>query len=154
LLIADEPTTALDVTTQAQILEQLREIKRLYRTSIILITHDIALISDFADVIVVMYAGQVCEIGLTQDVIRRPQHPYTRALLATIPRAEIPAGERLTSIPGEPPDPAAVPAGCPFAPRCPSVMEICRQINPPRFTVGPGWEAACHLHNPAAVGVA
>lgn len=154
LLIADEPTTALDVTTQAEILGRLEAIKRDYGTSIILITHDIALVAQFADVIVVMYAGQVAEIGPPDAVIHNPQHPYTEALLSSVPRAEVPAGARLRAIPGDPPDPAAVPSGCPFAARCPFVMAVCREVNPPRFVVGPNHESACHLRAPAAVEVA
>jgi peptide/nickel transport system permease protein len=150
LLIADEPTTALDVTTQAQILERLREIIRRYHTSFILITHDIALLAGFVDTIIVMYAGQICEIGSTQAIIDSPRHPYTQALLNSVPRAEIAAGTELTAIPGDPPDPATIPPGCPFASRCPEVMDICRQVNPPRLSVGPGQEAACHLYTAEA----
>jgi peptide/nickel transport system permease protein len=153
LLIADEPTTAVDVTTQAQILERLREIQRRHNTSIILITHDIALVAEFADVILVMYAGQVCEIGPAQAVIEAPRHPYTQALLNSVPRAEVPAGARLTAIPGELPDPTAIPEGCPFAVRCPSVMDICRKINPALVSVTPNHAAACHLNSPALVKV-
>jgi peptide/nickel transport system permease protein len=147
LLIADEPTTALDVTTQAQIMEKLREIIHRHNTSLILITHDIALIAGFVDMIVVMYAGQVCEIGPTQIIIASPRHPYTQALLNSVPRAEVAIGTELTAIPGDPPDPTVISPGCPFASRCPEVMDICWQVNPPRLSVGPEQEAACHLYS-------
>lgn len=148
LLIADEPTTALDVTTQAQILEQLREITRRSNTSLILITHDIALVAEYADVILVMYAGQVAEVGPVPAVISDPKHPYTQALLESVPRAEAAVGERLQVIPGELPDPTTVPGGCPFAPRCPFVMDVCRDVNPSQFEIDPGRTAACHLWSP------
>jgi oligopeptide/dipeptide ABC transporter ATP-binding protein len=145
LLIADEPTTALDVTTQAQVLEQLRDITKEYNTALILITHDIALVHQYADKVIVLYAGQVCESGPVGDVIHSPQHPYTKALLESVPRADLEPGERLPAIAGELPDPTAVPEGCPFAPRCQFVMDICHQVNPPLEEVEPGWAAACHL---------
>ena len=148
LLIADEPTTALDVTTQAQILEQLREITQGHQTSLILITHDIALVSEYTDVVLVMYAGQVCEFGPVAQVVTEPHHPYTRALLESVPRADLPIGARLQAIPGELPDPAHIPSGCPFAPRCPEVMDICRGVDPDQFVVGAEHVAACHLWSP------
>jgi peptide/nickel transport system permease protein len=148
LLIADEPTTALDVTTQAQILEQLREITQRHHTSLILITHDIALVSEYTDVVLVMYAGQACEIGPVAQVVTEPHHPYTRALLESVPRADLPIGARLQAIPGELPDPAHIPPGCPFAPRCPEVMDICRGVDPDQFVVGAEHLAACHLWSP------
>ncbi|MGH9243747.1 MAG: dipeptide/oligopeptide/nickel ABC transporter permease/ATP-binding protein [Acidimicrobiales bacterium] len=148
LLIADEPTTALDVTTQAQILGRLRQLTREHDTSLILITHDIALVSEYADQVLVMYAGQVCEVGPARSVIEDPRHPYTRALLESVPRAALPSGALLHAIPGELPDPADVPSGCPFAPRCPSVMDVCRSVNPDRFVVAPHHRAACHLWAP------
>ncbi|MFQ5966781.1 MAG: dipeptide/oligopeptide/nickel ABC transporter permease/ATP-binding protein [Acidimicrobiia bacterium] len=148
LLIADEPTTALDVTTQAQILEQLREITQEHGTSLILITHDIALVAEYADVVLVMYAGQACEFGPSSQVVNDPKHPYTRALLESVPRADLPGGTRLEAIPGELPDPSLISEGCPFAPRCPSVMEVCRDVNPDQFAVGPAHLAACHLWSP------
>jgi peptide/nickel transport system permease protein len=148
VLIADEPSTALDVTTQAQILEQLREITRRSRTSLVLITHDIAVVAEYADVVLVMYAGQVCEVGPQEAVVSDPKHPYTVALLSALPRADVPRGARLEAIPGEPPDPAEPPLGCPFAPRCPHVMDVCRSVNPPQFDVGAGRTAACHLWAP------
>ena len=145
LLIADEPSSALDVTTQAQVLERLREITRQHQTSLILITHDIALVAEFADEILVMYAGQVCEVGPVRSVIDDTKHPYTKALLDSVPRAEIETGTRLQAIPGELPDPTALPPGCPFADRCVSVMDICREVNPSQVRVGPDHDVACHL---------
>ena len=105
LLIADEPTTALDVTTQAQVLDQLVAITREHDTALILITHDIALVSEYVDDVVVMYAGSVVESGPVEDVIGRARHPYTQALLESVPRADLAPGERLAAIPGELPDP-------------------------------------------------
>jgi len=93
----------------------------------------------------VMYAGQVCEVGPVATILEDPKHPYTRALLESVPRVDLPSEARLQAIPGEPPDPAAVLPGCPFAPRCPEVMDICRGVNPPLIQVTPDREAACHL---------
>ena len=100
LLIADEPTTALDVTTQAQVLEQLREITQRHQTSLILITHDIALVAEYTDLVLVMYAGQVCEFGPVAQVVTEPHHPYTRALLESVPRADLPVGRPAAGHPG------------------------------------------------------
>jgi peptide/nickel transport system permease protein len=147
LLIADEPTTALDVTTQAQILDRLGDLREQAGTSVILITHDIALLSQYAENIVVMYAGRVCEAGPIANVIDDPRHPYTRALLDSIPREDEPAGARLRSIPGDPPDPSSIPPGCPFAARCPAVMPVCREVDPPLIAVANARVAACHLND-------
>jgi peptide/nickel transport system permease protein len=144
LLILDEPTSALDVTTQAQLLDELVSLRAARGTSIIFITHDIALLGDFADVIMVMYAGRVCEFGPARQALDAPQHPYTRALIAAVERRSV-SGGRLTSIPGDPPDPATLPPGCPFAPRCPYAMPVCREIMPAMVTIGEGRRAACHL---------
>ena len=149
LLIADEPTTALDVTTQAQILDRLQGFKRELGTSIILISHDIALVAGFADVLVVMYAGRVAEVGPSREVLAGPSHPYTKALLESAPRAGLAVGSRLRAIPGELPDPARIPPGCPFADRCRFVMDICRREDPPVFKVGTDHGAACHLNDPS-----
>lgn len=154
LLIADEPTTALDVTTQAQVLEQLREVTRQHQTALIFITHDIALVREYADNIVVLYAGQVAEQGPVESVISSPEHPYTQALLESVPRGDIDPDERLPVIRGELPDPTRVPVGCPFAPRCPYVMEVCVGVNPPLEKVGEGRLAACHLDSVPAGKVA
>jgi peptide/nickel transport system permease protein len=145
VLILDEPTSALDVTTQAQFLDELDALQERSGTSIVFITHDIALLANFADAILVMYAGQVCEIGPTRQVIEAPRHPYTRALLDAVERTSVGETGRLAAIPGDPPDPARLPPGCPFAPRCPHAMAICREVMPRRIAVGSGHEAACHL---------
>src|SRR5918999_4744685 len=145
LLIADEPTTALDVTTQAQILDQLRELNRRLDTSLIFITHDIALLSDYADRILVMYAGKVCEVGTAEAVVNDPRHPYTRALIASVPSVDMGPDEELESIGGELPDPTAIPEGCPFATRCPEVMDVCWEVDPEHARIRSDHTAACHL---------
>jgi len=145
LLILDEPTSALDVTTQAQLLDELDRIRRERGTSVLFITHDIALLNGFADRILVMYGGEVCEDGPERDVLRAPQHPYTQALLSAVERASVTADGRLAAIPGDPPDPKRPLPGCPFAPRCPYVMDICWVSKPPRVPVGTHHRAACHL---------
>ncbi len=118
LLIADEPTTALDVTTQAQILELMRRLRVEHGSSIILITHDMAVVSDIADQVLVMYAGRAAEQGPKSDIFRRPRHPYTWGLLSSVPRPRAERVRRLPTIPGSPPSPLEVAPGCPFAPRC------------------------------------
>ncbi|MGH2751016.1 MAG: dipeptide/oligopeptide/nickel ABC transporter permease/ATP-binding protein [Actinomycetota bacterium] len=144
LLIADEPTTALDVTTQAQILDEMSKLKDEHNTSLIFITHDIALLSEYADRLLVMYAGKVCEVGSAAEVIADPKHPYTQALIASVPRPEM-EGEALHAIGGELADPSSVPEGCPFATRCPEVMDVCWEVDPEHAQIGPGHTAACHL---------
>jgi peptide/nickel transport system permease protein len=144
LLIADEPTTALDTTTQEQILSELVDLARSRDISLLLITHDIALVSQYADRILVLYAGEVCETGPTDRVISEPAHPYTRALLESVPRVEV-RTDRLQAIPGELPDPRATAVGCPFAARCPHVMDICRVEDPFPVEIATAQWAACHL---------
>jgi peptide/nickel transport system ATP-binding protein len=114
---------------------------------LILITHDIALVREYADYVVVLYAGQVCESGPVDAVIHSPQHPYTQALIESAPRADLEPGERLPAIPGELPDATDTLVGCPFTPRCRYAMDICSRINPPLEAVGPGRVAACHLNS-------
>jgi oligopeptide/dipeptide ABC transporter ATP-binding protein len=145
LLILDEPTSALDVTTQAQLLDELESVRTRFGTSIVFITHDIALLGDFADFILVMYAGQLCEIGPRDEIVDRPRHPYTQALIGAVERTHAPGTNRLVAIPGDPADPTRLAPGCPFAPRCPFAMPICREVNPVPVTVGAGHEVACHL---------
>ena len=129
LLVADEPTTALDVTIQAQILDLLGELREQLGMSILLITHNLGLVGQWADRVAVMYAGQIVETGPAQDVLRHPLHPYTRLLLDSVPR--LGAGTtRLTAIPGSVPSMRAVPSGCRFHPRCPHAQPDCRQIEP------------------------
>jgi peptide/nickel transport system ATP-binding protein len=142
VLLADEPTTALDATVQIQILLLLRELQRELGLSIIFVTHDIGVAVEIADRMAVMYAGRVVESGSVRDVIRSPRHPYTRGLLASrVERAR--KGDRLETIPGSPPDLAALPPGCSFAPRCPLAIPACREVVPPLDVVSEGHQAAC-----------
>jgi peptide/nickel transport system ATP-binding protein len=143
LLIADEPTTALDVTVQAQILDLLRDLREKFDSSIILITHDMGVVAGIADTIMVMYAGRLVERGLTREIFAHPAHPYTQGLLASIPPMEGPRLHRLPSIPGTPPTPSSMPAGCAFAPRCPYRFAPCG--NPPPLFALPGQDSACFL---------
>jgi len=130
LIIADEPTTALDVTVQAQILDLLKDLTRETGAALILITHDLGVVARYADRVVVMYAGRVVEQAPAALLYRSPQHPYTRGLLASVPRLDGPAGERLVPIDGAPPDLAALPPGCPFAPRCTHALAACLDSRP------------------------
>jgi oligopeptide transport system ATP-binding protein len=144
LLIADEPTTALDVTIQAQILDLMRELSREFASSVILITHDLGVVAGMADQVVVMYAGYVVEMGRIEDIFYRARHPYTHMLLQSIPRLDRARDVPLRPIPGQPPDLLHLPAGCPFAPRCRNVRDICGQAMPPLDPSGaPGHLAAC-----------
>jgi len=145
LLIADEPTTALDVTIQAQILELMRDLKTRVGTAILLITHDLAVIAEVADDVCVMYAGRIIEQGPVAEVFRRPLHPYSQGLLASIPRLDQPSKE-LKSIPGSVPNLISPPTGCRFHPRCPYAMPICKQEVPPMTTEGPQHTVACYLY--------
>ncbi|WGX98982.1 dipeptide/oligopeptide/nickel ABC transporter permease/ATP-binding protein [Nocardioides sp. L-11A] len=145
LLLADEPTTALDVTTQAQVLDQIAAMRDDLGTSVVLISHDLGLMAEVADEIVVMYAGEVCEAGRTEDVLASPAHPYTRALLASAPGAGRPRSGVLATIPGDLPDPATTRQGCAFADRCPEAMTICHSIAPPAVEHAPAWAVSCHL---------
>jgi peptide/nickel transport system ATP-binding protein len=148
LLIADEPTTALDVTTQAQILALMRSLRDRVGTSIILITHDLGIIAEMCDEVNVMYAGQMVEQADVFDLFERPSHPYTRGLLASIPRATQPrSARRMPSIPGMVPNLAALPAGCRFSPRCDAVMAVCRTQAPDLAEIGAGHVARCWLHS-------
>jgi len=126
LLIADEPTTALDVTTQAQILELIKKLQATYGSSVVLITHDMGVISEMADRVVVMYAGRPVEVGDRREVIRQPRHPYTWGLLGAVPRVES-KRNRLVTIPGTAVSPLNLPVGCAFAPRCAHRFEACDQ---------------------------
>jgi len=143
LLIADEPTTALDVTIQAQILQLLRELQRDFGSSILLITHDLGVVNELADRIAVMYAGRVVEHGLREEVLSAPRHPYTQGLLRSIP-ALAKRGERLTEIPGVVPRPSDWPKGCRFCTRCPRVFEPCAQIVPGPTSLSKSHAACCH----------
>ncbi len=130
LIVADEPTTALDVTVQAQILDLLKELTRETGAALILITHDLGVVARYADTVVVMYAGRVVEQAKAQALYRSPHHPYTCGLLASVPRLDGPAGQRLVPIDGAPPDLAALPAGCAFAPRCARAEPACLATRP------------------------
>ena len=150
ILLADEPTTALDVTTQAQILELMQDIQKETGCGIILITHNLGVVARMAERVAVMYAGRIVESGRLSDVFYRPKHPYTWGLLGSMPDMQERAGSRLTAIPGSPPDLFAPPKGCGFAARCPYCMELCLENDPPAFPVGEGHDARCWLLHPAA----
>ena len=148
LLIADEPTTALDVTIQAQIMDLLAEIKEKTSTAIILITHDLGVVASMADRVAVMYAGKVVETGTCEDIFYRNAHPYTQALLKSLPSVDMNKTQRLVSIPGTRPVLLNPPKGCGFGARCTHCMKICHEEQPPVFKVGEGHEAACWLLHP------
>lgn len=152
LLIADEPTTALDVTIQAQILELFEEIQSRTGVSIILITHDLGVVAKIADRIAVMYAGKVIEIGEKREVFYSPQHPYTKGLLASVPRLDL-KEEELQPIDGTPPDLFAPPVGCPFTARCPFAMEVCDKVYPPTTTLSVTHQVDCWLQDERAKNV-
>ncbi|MGQ0733559.1 MAG: ABC transporter ATP-binding protein [Acidobacteriota bacterium] len=147
LVIADEPTTALDVTVQAQILDLLREMKDTLHLSLLLITHDLGVIAETADRVAVMYAGRLVEEGPVRAIFRDALHPYTRGLLASIPGGgDSTAGARLRAIDGTVPNLAALPPGCAFAPRCPHRMDVCSSSVPPMVSVQPAHQVRCYLH--------
>jgi oligopeptide/dipeptide ABC transporter ATP-binding protein len=143
LIIADEPTTALDVTIQAQILDLLRDMKAAFNLALLLITHDLGVIAEIADRVAVMYAGRIVEHGPVRSVLRQPQHPYTRGLLSSMPGL---AGGRLRAIEGSVPQLDALPSGCGFHPRCPDCFAPCTIERPPDFMVGDDHEAKCFLY--------
>jgi oligopeptide transport system ATP-binding protein len=143
LLIADEPTTALDVTIQAQIVELVARLRESLHMAIIWITHDLGVVAGMADRVIVMYAGYIVEEASVEDLYDHPSHPYTLALLAALPRVDRRRDQRLKSIPGAPPNLLVEPHGCPFAPRCEFVIERCRAENPPLLDVGKNHVAAC-----------
>lgn len=145
LVLADEPTTALDVTLQAQVLDLMAHIKEETGTSIVLVTHDFGVVSEFCDRVVVMYAGKVVESARRDELFADPLHPYTRGLLNSVPRIGK-RGVRLVPIEGTVPEPINFPPGCRFAGRCPEAMQECREVDPPLMEVVPGRWAACHLH--------
>jgi oligopeptide/dipeptide ABC transporter ATP-binding protein len=150
LLLADEPTTSLDVTVEAQIGELLRDLQTELGLAVILVSHDIALVAELCDRVLVMYAGRLVETAPAGVLLAQPGHPYTSQLLRSIPPFPG-SGERLYAMPGEVADSTGAVQGCVFASRCESHMgEICDTVRPPGFTVGAGHVAACHLHAPAA----
>jgi oligopeptide/dipeptide ABC transporter ATP-binding protein len=147
LVIADEPTTALDATIQAEILDLLREKRATLGLSLLLITHDLGVIAGIADRVAVMYGGRIVEAGPVRDLFHRPQHPYTRGLLASIPGGT--PGQRLRAIDGSVPLPGALPPGCAFNPRCPDRFDVCASAPPPDYHVGEGHTAKCFLYDTA-----
>lgn len=150
LLIADEPTTALDVTIQAQILELMKEIQNESSTSIILITHDLGVVAEMCDYVVVMYAGKIVETGTAQEIFRNPSHPYTQGLLKSVPRLDMDRTVPLVPIIGSPPDLFAPPQGCSFYSRCSQAMRICKNHDPELEKVGENRTSACWLNHPMA----
>ena len=143
ILIADEPTTALDVTIQAQIVDLVKALKERLGMAVIWITHDLGVVAGLAETVNVMYAGFIVERGTVDDIYKDPHHPYTLALLESLPRVDRTKDEKLTTIPGFPPDLLGLPPGCPFMPRCTYAVEHCREENPDLMEVGPGHTAAC-----------
>ena len=150
LLIADEPTTALDVTIQDQILRRLRELEKEYGTSIIFITHDLGVVAELCDRVAVMYGGLIMEEALIDDLFEKPGLPYTMGLLASIPDIEQDKSVRLKPIPGSPPDMTNPPKGCPFAPRCPYARKLCGEELPEFVEVGENHRSRCFLQYPDA----
>ncbi|MET1101153.1 MAG: ABC transporter ATP-binding protein [Pyrodictiaceae archaeon] len=144
VLVADEPTTALDVIVQKQVMDVLDEIRRRHGTTMILITHDIALAAERADKIAVMYAGHIVEVATKKEIIENPLHPYTRGLIASVP--DVSSEEWPKPIPGNPPDLRNPPPGCRFHPRCPEARDICKRITPRLYEPKPGHLVACHLY--------
>ncbi len=145
LLIADEPTTALDVTIQAQILELMKELQKKTHMGIIFITHNLGVVAEICDKVSVMYAGKIVEQGPVDDIFYQPSHPYTLGLLKSMPRVDADEHERLIPIEGTPVDMLNPPDGCPFAPRCEHCMKVCLQHMPPYVEVGPDHRSACWL---------
>jgi oligopeptide transport system ATP-binding protein len=145
LLIADEPTTALDVTIQAQIIELMKELQEGSRAAIVLITHDLGVIAGLSDRVMVMYAGRIVETGTAREIFYDPQHPYTKGLLKSMPRLDERRAEALETIPGQPPNLQRLPPGCPFRPRCPYAFDRCELELPLLRSIGPGRAKACHL---------
>jgi oligopeptide/dipeptide ABC transporter ATP-binding protein len=145
LLIADEPTTALDATTEIQILHRLRELQQSFHCAILFVSHNLGVVSALCDRVNVMYAGEVVERGSMRDVFHDPRHPYSQKLLECDPARIKHSGEALPTIPGDLPDLAELPAGCIFAERCPAVFAPCRGVRPPHHAAGEGHTASCHL---------
>jgi len=150
LIVADEPVSALDVLVQAQILNLIAELQRGHGLTIVLITHDFAVVEHLADRVAVMYLGRVVEVGPTADVLAVPAHPYTRALIDSIPQAQAAPASRAPRLAGEVPSPLDPPAGCPFHPRCPLAFDRCLEERPELVAAGAGRLAACHLVHPTS----
>lgn len=143
LIIADEPTTALDVTTQAQLLELMKDLTRRQRTALIIITHNLGVVARYADRINVMYAGRIIEKGTVLDIFKHPRHPYTEGLMASVPRLDLDVKKKLVPIEGQPPDLLHIPSGCAFHPRCPHTFDRCREERPELIPIDERHEAAC-----------
>jgi oligopeptide transport system ATP-binding protein len=152
VLIADEPTTALDVTTQAQILELLQELQAEMGLALVLVSHDLGVVAGVADRVLVLYAGRVVEEGPAERIFTKAGHPYTRGLLAAVPRADDPRPV-LAAIPGSPPDASNLPSGCPFHPRCAYAQAVCIGRRPEFKVLTGGHRAACHFADEISVGV-
>ncbi|MEB3100645.1 ABC transporter ATP-binding protein [Ferviditalea candida] len=150
LLIADEPTSALDVTVQAQILQLMKDLQQRLNISILLITHDLSVVAALCDRVLVMYAGKIVETGTKREILENPQHPYTKALLRSIPRLEQNKDEPLMPIFGNPPDMSRLSAGCEFCGRCEQAMNICERSEPDMFDLSITHQAKCWLHHPLA----
>lgn len=147
VLIADEPTTALDVTIQAQILDLMKSVQEQTQMGLILITHDLGVVANMAQRVAVMYTGEIIEIGPTDEIFSNPQHPYTKGLLKSMPRLDANRQEPLVPIPGSPPDVSRLGAGCAFAPRCPYVMKVCHYHSPPETRLDDQHLTSCWLHD-------
>ena len=152
VIIADEPTTALDVTVQAQVLRLLMGLKKHTNSAVVLITHDLAVVAGICDRVMIMYAGRAVESATVRDIFRTPQHPYTQGLLRSVPTLSGDPQEDLPAIPGQPPDLEHLPAGCPFAERCTHVMDRCWRDRPLLRPAGPGRLVACHLNDASRPG--
>jgi peptide/nickel transport system ATP-binding protein len=153
VLLADEPTTALDVTIQAQMLDLMNELKKKYHTAMVMITHDLGVVAEMCNKVSIMYAGQILESGSLEDIFEKPAHPYTSGLLSSLPSLNEDM-DRLRPIPGMMPDPANLPSGCPFCPRCEQRREKCLNTLPVNTEVGPGHFAMCHLLSTVSGGAA
>ena len=149
LLLADEPTTALDVTIQAQVMRMVNELKKEFGTSMVLITHDLGIVAESCDTVAIMYAGEIVEYGSLEDIFDHTAHPYTQGLFGSIPRLDLDT-ERLQPIQGLMPDPINLPTGCPFHPRCPHATEVCARTNPAHQELTPGHLVKCHHCGQAA----
>lgn len=150
ILICDEPTTALDVTIQGQILDIIKDLQKKHDTSVIMITHDLGVVANIAQNIAVMYSGVIVERGSCEDIFYRPRHPYTWALIQSVPRLDLQNKQELATIPGTPPDLLNPPVGCPFCTRCSYCMPICKEQMPGDTDFGKGHTASCWLHHPMA----
>lgn len=150
ILICDEPTTALDVTIQGQILDIIKNLQKKNQTSVIMITHDLGVVANIAQKIAVMYSGIIVESGTCEDIFYRPRHPYTWALIRSVPRLDLKNKQELATIPGTPPDLLNPPVGCPFCTRCSYCMPICKEEMPEATEFGGEHKAACWLHHPMA----